>query len=808
MKKILSFVLAFGMMLSLISIIPAQAAPTEDYPYIYEDFETDRGTTAGEVAKWVNEGAHGTNGALKFVQTTDVKDINVLLADPSILEGKFKMSAWVKVDTEKSKLKGNRFGFVFWGPATDTPDGKYDKKPNQLNLNSWEMDWQVEVDINALNRGEWVYVEKIVENWDGVMRHGIYTPDAEGASFRFAPRLGSPGDGILTNILAADSPTKEFHWYLDDFIIEPVKEPYGADADSGESKALVDVDFSESLSSYSKQISILAGFGQIEDGCFHFTSAGGSYNNIEVKEQPVKYNKIYKFSFRAKANDDETVGTMMKLIAIRGTKVGDTSKKDVNDPFYHYQFVRAMDAETGAEGKLTKEWKTYELYMTRQIKAAFHPPLSFNLRAYGPVKVEDGGKEAVDFMIDDLKFEELPTVTNGDFAWKTGDIPTTMEDSNMDNNDSKLYGTFYGWRDVGATSASVDGAAKVTVTAANGHIEQGVHIKNGSQNVIKFRAKGEGDSVGKSIQVKLDRDVANKDTRDVYNVETEVLGEGLVLTDEWQEYSIRYDLDVKAPAGANASAEPRSPYLSFVVDDGAAGLTYYVDDVVVEPYIPPYELPYATDLMLDTAPLSDSEVTFTYLYNNDSERELYEGNSVVRVLKKTEDGNYITLAQMSDPSGFYDYLVPAHALGSKLRFEVLPLTEPDENGNVISGAVYALETDIVKKALVVNSTLNAFDEESGSITGTLSVENNRVSGDNMDMFLAIVLYDANGGIVRYDSKPVSVSASATENISLSVSTANAAGLEPVAYAKAFTWNGSGIFDTDLTSCAETITVTR
>jgi len=808
MKKILSFVLALGMMLSMLSIIPAQAAPTEDYPYIYEDFEADRGNTTGGVATWVNEGAHGTNGALYFNQTKDADDINVFLPDHSIISGKFKMSAWVKLDTTKTKLKGEKFGFVFWAPATDTPDGKYDDKPNHLNPSSWEMDWTVNVDKNALNRGEWVYVERIVENWDGVMRHGIYTPDAENAIFKFAPRLGSPGDGKIGNIVADDSPTKSVCWYLDDFIVEPIVEPYGAGEGSDGSNVMVDVDFSEPMSAYNKQISISTNNGQIENGAFHFTSKGGAYNNINIKELPIKYNKIYKFTFRAKANDDATVGTMMKLIAIRGTKPGDTSKKDVNDPFYHYQFVRAMDTVTGEQGKLTKEWRNYELYMTRQVKAAFHPPLSFNFRAYGPVKLDDkdAGMEAVDFMVDDLKLEELPTVMNGDFSLLKGDLVTTYEDSNANNNDSKLYGTFYGWRDKGATVQKIDGAAKVTVTEENGHIEQGVHIKNHSMNVITFRAKGEGDSVGKPIQVKLDRDVTTKDERDVYGVNTEIIGENLVLTDDWKEYSIRYDLDVKTPAGANDSAEPRAPYLSFVVDGGAKGLTYYVDDVVIAPYIPPYELPYATDLAIDGAALAGENVTFSYLYNNDIEN-YYEGNSVVRVLKKV-DGGYVTIAQYAELSNVYDIHIPEETLGSKLKIEIMPITEPDENGKVRAGAPYAIETDTVKSAYVIKPSLGSFDAESGSITGTLAVENNKPDGDSLDLFLAIVLYDADGGIVRYDSEPISVGAASSDDIKLSVSTADAEGLASVAYAKAFTWAGSGIFDTDLTSYAETITVNR
>ncbi len=821
MKKIISFVLSLGMMLSMLSIIPAEAAIVENYPYIYEDFETGRGTASGSVATWVGDGAgvDGTNGALYFNMTKDATDANFELLDSSIMTGKVKMSAWVKLDTTKTKLKdGASFGFVFWAPGTLN---------GVVTPTRWMTSWTVKKD--NFNSGEWVYVEYILNNWNGIMNGNyVYTPEHPGANIQFAPRLGSPGDGKLASALAADSPTQELCWYLDDFIIEPITEPYGAEEEEEEKDpaVLVDVDFSQPMSAYNSQLSVGQSLGAVENGYFHFQSSGNEYNNIDIKTMPIKYNKVYKFSFRAKANDAATTDGYLKLIAIR------KGFQDANDPFYYYQFVRCMDTETGEEMKLTTEWRDYECYFTRQVKAAYHKPLTFMFRAYDPDMIGqygDSGREPVNFDVDDIKLVELPTVTNGDFEWLKNDIVTTLEDSNMNNNDSKLYGTFYGWRDVNATVAVAEGhtgarSAKITVNAQGGHAEQGVYFVNGSQNVIKFWAKGEGNSVGKNIQIKLDRDVTTMDPNDVYGVDTEIIGENLVLTDDWQEYTVRYDLNAAVPAGADPNAEPRSPFMSFLVDGGAAGLTYYVDDIAVEAYIPPappHPYPYVTDMAVSGTPLVGEVINFTYLYNSEVEtEEMEEGYSHIRVVKELPDGKKVYLGEMTSekpaegegfvPKYSYDYVVTDAAVGGKIKFEVMPFSIGDSEGNgVVYGSIYTSEaTDMVKPSYVISPALDAFDEANGSITGTLQIENNKLEGDSIDVFLAIVLYDANGGIIRYDSKPISVGANSTDNIALSVATANVEGLAPVAYAKAFVWGGSGIFDTDLVTYAETITVDK
>ena len=69
-------------------------------------------------------------------------------------------------------------------------------------------------------------------------------------------------------------------------------------------------------------------------------------------------------------------------------------------------------------------------------------------------------------------------------------------------------------------------------------------------------------------------------------------------------------------------------------------------------------------------------------------------------------------------------------------------------------------------------------------------------------------YDEDNGVVRFDSKPISVTKGNSDTITLSVTTADDPELKPIVKAKAFVWGGTGIFDTDMVSYADVIEVTK
>lgn len=340
-----------------------------------------------------------------------------------------------------------------------------------------------------------------------------------------------------------------------------------------------------------------------------------------------------------------------------------------------------------------------------------------------------------------------------------------------------------------------------------------MYIANNTENEISFWAKGEGASVGKNIQVKLDRAVETKDTTDLYDVpDTELLGTDLKLTDTWTKYTIPYSPKFTT-TGTDSTLGPRQPFMSFVVDGGASGLTYYLDDVAInkkaaaEPEPDPeptgYTLPYATDLSLESTNVVGGTATFRYEFQTELEN-VFEGNSVVRVMKELADGTSVTLAQLSAATNVYEYLIPETAIGGTLRFEIMPFTDGG-----VAGAVYKISADdMIKTAFTITPTLGEFDAASGSITGSLFVENNKADDSNMNMFLAIILYDEDNGVVRFDSKPISVTKGNSDTITLSVTTADDPELKPIVKAKAFVWGGTGIFDTDMVSYADVIEVTK
>ena len=839
MKKYISLALVLGMLLTVVGIIPAEAKVYTDYPYIYSDFEDPASisdlASGQNDSKWEAGGAGGSAGALHITQQSKgdgpMQDHQFKIPDAHfLLEGKFKMSAWVKLDTTKTKLKDQTFGFAFWAPATHPEQG--------TSTSRWMTGWTVADD--RFNSGEWVYVEKIIDSWNGAMNSGwTMDPDAEG-TFQFGVRLGSVGAGTFGGAVADDSPSKtELSWYLDDLIIEPVLDPYEAGSEPEEPEpepeekdpnVLVDVDFSKNLSDYGGLVSVPAGFGTWNEGAGSDgkpgyasikkpNSEGNSYVQIQTGSLPLRYNKLYKISFDAKADDDATVGSYMKAIADRD------KKQDPNDPYYKYQFIKTAV-------KLTKEWQHHEVYMTRQVKAFVEKEFFFAFRccndAFKDLGATDNGRQAASFSIDNIRIETFDTPANGDFEWLKGDIPTTDEDRDS-NNDSKKYGTFYSWFQSGAAvEASSDvpaesvgtRSAKITVNEANGGVNQGVYIANNTENEISFWAKGEGASVGKNIQVKLDRVVETKDTTDLYDVpDTELLGTDLKLTDTWTKYTIPYSPKFTT-TGTDSTLGPRQPFMSFVVDGGASGLTYYLDDIAIgkkaaaepepepEPEPTGYPLPYATNLTLDSSNVVNGTATFSYEFQTELE-DVYEGKSVVRVIKELEDGKSVTLAQLTGSTNVFEYVIPEAAIGGTLRFEIMPFTEGSENSAPVAGAVYKIKADdMVKTAFTITPTLGKFDAASGSITGTLFVENNKADDSDMNLFLAIILYDEDNGVVRFDSKPISVSKGNSDTITLSVTTADDPDLKPITKARAFVWGGTGIFDTDMVSYADVIEVTK
>ena len=798
MKKILSMILAVGMMLSLLSIMPAQAEEENaaEYPYINLSFDEEGvregfNTEGPYKVTWDEDGVAGSRGSLYCEMTGSNGDYSFNVDCPEILiGGTAKISCWVKIDTTKTKVKKDHMQFILWGMTPGVTSGQ-----------AYQFNWSTST--GKLNSGEWQYVEYIVDNWDGSM-HNKEMIDCSRA-VTVSPRLGGLGDtGVKKDAVAEDSPSDALAYWIDEFRIEPVPK---TDDGAVEDDAL----FYDSCSGSKK-----VGGGSYNSGIGHDGKAGyasytvtasqPTYADFSTPNLNIKANTWYKISVWAKADDAATVGDFVQFNLMRQSRldkeIDSSNATDHPAPYAgnSYQMIRP-------EMKLTNDWQYVETYFKRNTKTFDNKSLSVWFRCGDDTKARK-------FSFDDFRIEEVGgAVTNGDFELEKSDIPVTRHSSSGDTakDDYNRYGTFYGWHEVNATAtvssdvpANSEGtqSAKIVTSAANAEVHQGIFVENQSDTEFKFWAKGEGESVGKSIQVKLDRAVTVNSAKDVYDVpDTELLGEDLVLTDEWKEYTVRYTPDFKANGTVENGVIPRLPFMSIIVDGGAAGLTYYLDDITYEAYEEPVvEIlpPKAVNVSVDGNAITDYEV---YLYWELESTNDGVDNTFVRVSKILDNGQEATLA--IEPL-MYAYTIPEIAEGAKLRFDILPGEDTAEG--IVYGDFVSVMTDKVKPALTVTPELGAFNEEAGSVTGKLFVENNLQ--DTLELFLVVALYDENDCAIRYEVKPVSVSTGAAENITVSVSTAAAEGFAPVAKAKAFVWGGTGVFDTDMTPYADVLVVEK
>ncbi len=799
MKKFITCILALAMMLTMVSILPVQAAEIApaDYPYINYSFNEDvsainRGGGNYSFSWSEEEGVAGIPGSALLTMTAGSNeeayagDIHVRIPDPTLIIGtKMKVSFWAKVDTTKTKLKANDITLLGFG-----------------NSNSSHKYFPASKLSGDLNSGEWVYSETILDNWDGLLADGKLAT----SNMSLAPRIGgSSGAGTLKTALATDSPTRSVVWYLDEFRVEPVVE---AEEDATNENVL----FYDNCSGGKKVSGGTYNSGIGHDGkagyaSYEVTAAKPAYADFATPSINVKANTWYKMSLWGKADDAATVGHFVQINLMRQARLDKTvdssAASDHPAPYAAdaYQMIRLT------EKKLTNDWQYFEVYFKRNVKTFDNKSMNVWFRCGDDTQPRK-------FSYDDFKIEEVGgAVSNGDFELKKTDIPSTPHSNSGDTakDDYNRYGTFYGWHEVGAT-ASVSSdvpadskgtqSAKIVTTAEGAELHQGIFVENNSDMLFKFWAKGEGDSVGKPIQVKLDRKVPAKDAIDVFEVpDTELLGEDLVLTDEWQEYEVRYTPAFAANGAVQAGVIPRLPFMSIVVDGGAEGLTYYLDDITYETYAEPVTEtlpPKAVNVSVDGVAITDYEV---YPYWELESTNDGVDNSFVRVVKVLDNGEEATLA--IEPL-MYAYTIPEEAMDATLRFDILP-GEQVADGYIYGGYV-SVELGKVKPVRTITPVLGEFNAEAGSVTGTLSVENNAL--DTLDLFLIVALYDENDCAIRYESKNLSVSTGEADNVTVSVSTAGAEGFAPVAKAKAFVWGGSSVFDTDMTPYTDVLVVEK
>ncbi len=811
MKKILSLFISLSLLLSAFCCIPAKANLYEGYPYLSLDFEDSdsveklqsAGVLGGNLGStWKAGGAAGSKGCVTVTDKVHWGSENIYLPKPLTIGRTYRMSMWVRVNLDDFEGKTAAVNVILYTKSAVSGGSAY----KSVSL------------TGTITPNTWSYVSGEFL-WDGYAhdeKGGVTTSVDPDAPVRVCPRMDSTGSTLYMRLKNTDKYKNDTSFALsydmDDIIIEPVpveKEKcddsfaLAADFEGGKTHGLGGVNSVVEDAERGK-----VGYGKFNMGSFASITA---YDAIKV-------NHMYKVSAWIKRIDD---------LCVYG---GDTTQVFCfGNPEDRVDYTNIAPSikwpASYAKNRITcqNQWTYFEWYIKYEARTfdAYHPSVGFRIGNLAASKDKTGrgeiGLEGVEVYIDDFMIQDLGLVTNGDFEQGETSVYRITETKQETKTDAVL-----GWATSDATTAASNDvradaetestkSMQVNITADGGKAYQGVFLENNKDYKISFWAKGEdlADGETKPMNLVLNRKVPTVHASDVYEVpDYEIISGDWLLTNEWRKYECTYEMAFTSSVTPTGNTVPRMPFLYLEVDGNKAGTKFLVDDfeIVDANYVAPdtrYPYPRVelVDLEAGAAFMDGAKVTFVYDFI--SEVDHMEGRSVIRILSSSDNENWSILDHIIADYGFAEYIIPKETIGRYLKAEILPV---DENDGVYEvGDMLPVEMGLVRPSAIISATLGEFDTANGTITGTLLIENNKLDGDSIDVFLAIVLYDANGGIIRYDSKPISVGANSTDNISLSVATANVEGLAPVAYAKAFVWGGTSILDTDMTPYAEVLT---
>ncbi|MBR4891493.1 MAG: hypothetical protein IKU15_09465 [Clostridia bacterium] len=231
-------------------------------------------------------------------------------------------------------------------------------------------------------------------------------------------------------------------------------------------------------------------------------------------------------------------------------------------------------------------------------------------------------------------------------------------------------------------------------------------------------------------------------------------------------------------------------------DEHPLPYAFYMDDFIVEPYVESPDtlgvpkLSYVESENVECYNLVGSYFKMDYNYAP-IEGEV-ESKVRVRVLQEFDTDKFAILDQFyGDLNGFV-FEIPESANGKKLRFEVMPY-DKNEDDEFIAGYQIVYTTDVITDtAEDVSVELNDFDETGKTISGTVTVSNEKINGDSLNLFAMVALYNEKGALLRIDTTPITV---ANGDVGTSVTFTTLAFndiYDDVKSAKVFVWGGESL----------------
>lgn len=829
MKKLLSMLLAIFMVMSLFCAVPVSAAGFT-LPYVNYDFNdmTDDATAnyGDSIGTWNSktyiEGVAGGKALyLESAGTSGGSYISLALKDRSpavMVTGEpFKISFWLKLNTEISK---------FADSASPAFQLCYTANGGAKGYKGYNFDAQKA----ALNTGEWVYYEQEIAAWDG--KFGTYdtVENPDNAALVMTFRLGYENGTAPAALM--DSVKNKYAIAIDDFRIEPVRTPYDPNATEEyvepvntiweNTNAYIDSSAGAytdtTLGGVARKVYMAKVGGTTGDANNKYISVANANNTYSIHwtddEIFVDYNKLYKITFWARAEDAANVGTKVNIRLLHEVRVDNT-----NDPSTNYANLGSQ-YEVYDGITLTQEWQKCEIWRKRNLSTCDRS----RVRLYMEYEAASGTELHVG--LDDIKIEEYPDVTNGAFEATSHGVETSHHSATpyAHNDSAKYVSGLYGWLAKDATVTAVTSgahggsqAAKVVTTAANGSIYQGMFFENGATKIISFYAKGEGSSIGQPVSVVMDRTATLVSAYDVYEVpEVETLavtGEdgNANLTADWKKFTVAYSpnfttfrsgITAEPTLAATQKIGNRQPLMKFKVGDGSAGYTYYLDDLTIRAPKVAHPYPYMSDYDLIDASTSTTAVPVenkaTYVdYLADTEVSADSVTAVVtRIMIESKAGSnkygtYATLVEESDIATLGEtFTIPEGFAGRKIKISVQPFSA---NGAV--GAHYEKVIGTIAKEFEVSMSVGTYDPASSSVDVTYSLLNNKVDNSTVRAIMFAMFYAEDGTLVKCVENPIVVAngAQVTNATFSPVSTPIETDLQSltVASAKVFFWYTEG-----------------
>lgn len=809
MKKFVSITIVLTMLLSVFYCFPAEARVYEDYPYIYLDFEDQDATnqlkangviTNSVPNSWKAGGANGTNGCLTFTEERAWANNAYPLKRPLKVGEHYRGSLWVRLNNVEDLMGANpKIALIFYTKSkTGGTAHKFVYPTGEIKPG-----------------GEWVHCTGDFI-WDGIAndesQNSTPQPIDPAAPVDMRVRIINGDNTLRTYLADKDRLGSSFQlkYDMDDIVLEP--EVNGKTVVYDDSY-LVTADFEDG------SVGGLSGIKSVQDDPERGGKVGlvqspiGSFNSLEAKNNPLKFNHLYKISCWLKRTDDycEFGGEKSKVACINMAQENGTRQDFTN-------IAPTVQYPTYTKDGLTQnKWTLYEYYLKYDVKTFDGKGAVTGIRVGNSAASKDAGQtgeiglEGVTYYVDDFLIQDLGFVQNGDFEHEQSEIYRIDAKGVTQKTDS-----VFGWLPEQATSSiSADvrstetdpksestKSLSVNITSDGGRVYQGINFENGKEYTLSFWAKGLDMEAGeeKPLSVVLDRKVEKVDGKDVYDVpDYETLGSNWKLTNEWKKYEFTFKPDYKAASTAGAKIIPRTPFMYIDVDGNKAGTKFLVDDIsfvdanaiVVKPEVNPYPRLEGVKWVEGEA-VSGATVQIDYEFVSEV-KEMMEGESVVRALISEDGRNWGCIGQ-SATFGRVLYTIPDIAIGKQLKLEIAPM-----DGVYQMGEIATVELGEVKKAFEIVPEINNWNEETGEVAASVFIENNLSSLGNQKIVVILALYDDNNTLISTTVKPEIITEQYSETIKVSaISTASAS------KAKLYVWSGTSLADAGEKSYCEAV----